>query len=49
VSKASGDLLSVMEMIEPIDGSFLGDSKTMTILDGQDNIILRAYNRGDDY
>jgi hypothetical protein len=47
--KASGDLLSVMEIIKPFDGRFLGDSKTMTILDGQDNVILRAYNRGDDY
>jgi hypothetical protein len=46
--KASEDLLSVMKMIKPIDGR-LGDSKTMTILDGQDNVILSTYNRGDDY
>jgi hypothetical protein len=38
-----------MEMIKPIDGRFLGDSKTMTVLDSQDNVIFRAYNRGDDY
>jgi hypothetical protein len=47
--KALAHLLSVMEMIKPIDGRFLGDRKTMTILDGQDNVILRVYNRGDDY
>jgi hypothetical protein len=33
---ALGDLLSMMEMIKHTDGSFLGDSKTVTILDGQD-------------
>jgi hypothetical protein len=47
--KASGDLLSVMEIIKPTDGRFLGGSKTVNKLDGQDNVILRAYNREDDY
>jgi hypothetical protein len=47
--KANANLLSLTEMIKYNDGSFKGDKRTLVVMDGNGNEVLRGVNRGDDF
>jgi len=46
---AEESLLSLMEMVKHNNGSFSGDSKTLTVKDGGGDTVLVATNDGDDF